>query len=186
MLSKMELKGLTRIIWKLQKPLRKIPCPPRKWSNKRKKQNNSEKIWKNSKTFSKLSQIYRNQKKTKNICHLLITYHDYHILCVIFVAFLQLWFIHLIISCHQFCKFEALLTSSSDQTTNLESTNPEFIPEYLLFVLIQISSFCSFIWDSKGMQKTGNKRWSKNPICCSLKIYKLIFVNKFVVSGLGV
>ena len=130
MLSKTELKGSTRIIWKLQKPLRKIPCPPRKWSNKRKKQNNSEKNY--SKNFSKLSQIYRNQKKTKNICHLLITYHDYHILCVIFVAFLQLWFIHLIISCHQFCKFEALLTGSSDQTTNLESTNPEFISQYLL------------------------------------------------------
>ena len=153
MLSKMEWKVSTRITWKLQKLLRKIPCPPRKWLNKRKRQNNSgKKFWKNSKSFYKLSQIYRNQKKRQKIFAILliITYHDYHILCVIFVAFLQLWFIHLIISCHPFCKFEALLTGSLDQTTNLESTDPELKSQNLLFVLIQISSFCSFIWDSNN------------------------------------
>ena len=164
MLSKTELKGSTRIIWKLQKPLRKIPCPPRKWSNKRKKQNNSEK--KLSKTFSKLSQIYRNQKKTKNICHLLITYHDYHILCVIFVAFLQLWFIHLIISCHQFCKFEALLIGSSDQTTNLESTNPNYFfhtNKFLGFLKHSKLSFLNLILMSCVSHKDGHFLFVKLP-----------------------
>ena len=161
MLSKMEWKGSTRITWKQQKPLRKIPCPPRKWLNKRKKQNNSEKdsekIPKLSPNFLKFIEIKKRQKIFAIL--LIITYHDYHILCVIFVAFLQLWFIHLIISCHQFCKFEALLTGSLDQITNLESTDPEFKSQNLLFVLIQISSFCSFIWDSKWMQKSANKGW---------------------------
>ena len=110
---------------------------------------NSEKIPNLSTNFLKFIEIKKKRQKIFAIL-LIITYHDYHILCVIFVAFLQLWFIHLIISCHQFCKFEALSTGSLDQITNLESTDPEFKSQNLLFVLIQISSFCSFIWDSNN------------------------------------
>ena len=36
------------------------------------------------------------------------------------------------------------------------------------------------------MQKTWNKCFQKNPICCSLKMNKLISVKKILVSGLGI